>query len=189
MLQFNYQYNISYPIFLTFNKKKHIHNVYHSPEVKERYKKFYYFSKFETYTKEKYKLTVIYCMFKFNISSYTALLQKLNVIDFSEVYNFRDSLVNYRTYIKNDIDYLVSKYGKPSDVNVLSEYYAYKINFYTCWWYLKYSGTLEKNENSILYKPLLSQIQMLLYYVKFKESVLEEVKGIMLQSNLLEDIS
>ena len=81
--------------------------------------------------------------------------------------------------------HLITKYGKPTTQQVLQEYISKNIQFYTCWWYLKFTNELEKYQNSNIYKNILFKIQFLLLYIKFKESSLEKIKTILIQSDIL----
>ena len=187
MLDFTQQYNAAFSMYLTYSKKdtNKIKNVYHGHQSLQKYSEIWPISKYNGYTINKFNITVMYIIYKYNTNSIYDIISKLQDIEFNEVEVFYNNILNYSHNIQIDVNYLISKYGKPSGQQVLQEYISKNINFYTCWWYLKFSNELEKYQNSNIYKNILFKIQFLLLYIKFKESSLEKIKTILVQSDIL----
>lgn len=187
MLSFSEQYNISYGIFLAFknNSNKRQLSVGHSEVVRNKYK--YMFPKrFETYTKENFIFTCLYLAFTKSPSSFDSFVEKLKESNMeSTILAFKDSIVNYKGYLKEDVEHMRSSYGRATVANMFSEYLKNNIRFYTLWFYLRYLPIEEELSYTNIQQIHINKIKVLLLYVTFSEQSLTSIKSIFLESSLL----
>lgn len=154
--------------------KSRLLSVGHSQEVLDKNKKFFPYSKYESYTKENFVLCCLYIMFYKSPSSINSMFSFLKDIDKDEVQAFKNNLLNYKQIIINDVE-LISQNNSIDKVFEL--YQKNKIQFYSLWWYLKYNNIdIEKIEESRIRGRLLQKIKSLLLYVTFSEKSLEYIK-------------
>lgn len=186
MLSYNQQYNIINGVFLTFSKNANlpINSVNHSDTTRQKYINVLPHKKYSNYTKDKLVLVMVYIMFNKTPSSINVVYTELHNINFDDIKVFHNHLVNYKLFIDKDIELLKVQYGKPSSKQVIHEYINNNIKFYTVWWYLKYTNNLESSMRNPINKVLLQNIQQLLLYIKFSESVVSNI-SILLKDNLL----
>jgi hypothetical protein len=132
-------------------------------------------------------------MFKKSCSSVDDILKHLHDINFKkEVEPFKVKIMQYRALLIGHIEYLISNYGKASIKDVFDAYREKKIEFYTLWFYLYYSGydlytEIDKKVFSRVQVIELQKIKNLLLYVTFSESSMEHIKIILKQSDLIQD--
>jgi len=186
LLSFDEQYNISQGIFLSFknNSKKRQLSVNHSEKVRAKFK-YLIPSRFETYTKENFILTCLYISFTKSPSSYNSFLDILREIDFNkDITKFKDIIINYKFYLNKDINFIRESYGS-GNVNILfSEYSKNNIQFYTLWFYLKYSN-IDINNLSNIQTIYTNKIKVLLLYITFSEKSLINITNLFNESSLL----
>lgn len=170
-------YNIICTIHLSFKNLKKVSLVKHpeskiisiirdlSPELK-------------SLTKDTFSIWCLYTQFKFLPSSINSLAKKMGEVSKAEIYSFRDSITNYKSYLNQDIEYLKIKYITPNPSELISEFKAGKIRFYTLYFSLKKSNIdlSTSRINSILWESL----QGLMLFVIFKE---ESINNIMKNLN------
>lgn len=186
MLSFNEQYNISQGIFLAFknNAKKRQLSVNHSEHVREKYR-YMFPSRFETFTKENFIIMCLYVCFKKAPSSFEKFLDNIRDIDFvNDVLKFKDTLINYKLYLSRDIDYIKESFGEGNKDILFNEYSKNKINFYTLWFYLRYSNY--DGDYSNIQTIHINRIKVMLLYVTFSEQSLFHIKDLFNQSSLLQ---
>jgi hypothetical protein len=113
MLTFNQQYDIANGIFLTFDKNLPVRKMTsnHSQQVRDKARVSFPYTKFESWTKERFAISVIYIMYKKNPPSFKNLGQMLYELDEKEVKSFKSDIVNYNLYVAKDVDYLVQIYN------------------------------------------------------------------------------
>lgn len=186
MLSFNEQYNIGQGIFLAFknNAKKRQFSVNHSEHVREKYR-YMFPSRFETLTKENFIMMCLYVCFKKSPSSFEKFIDMLRDIDFvKDVLKFKDTLINYKLYLSRDIDHIRENFGSGSKDILFNEYTKNKINFYTLWFYIKYSGV--DYEYSNIQTIHINKIKVMLLYVTFSEQSLNHIKELFNESSLFQ---
>jgi hypothetical protein len=186
MLNYELQYNVSQGIFLCFknNLSTPLLHVNHSYEIKEKYSKILNYSKYLSYTQEEYILLCLYIMFTKNPSSINYFYEIINTIDTKENTAFKDVIMQYPKYIKQDIDYILETIGQPTSQQMYDLYVKNKIQFYTLWWFLVYKDDLKFLEQSKLREIHYRKIRSLLLYVKFDEKHLQYIKKILNASTL-----
>jgi hypothetical protein len=178
-------YNISQGIFLA-NKnqaKQRQLSVGHSEKVRERFR-YMFPSRYANYTKENFILTCLWINYAKSPSSFDRFLDILKDLEFNTtVLHFKDSIINYRFHLSNDIGLLKSTYGKPSIQQIFYEYDNKKIQFYTLWFYLKYMDNEFTPSN--IQQLQLNKIKILLLYLTFSEQSLEHIKSLFSESSIL----
>jgi hypothetical protein len=185
MLNFSVQYNIAQGIFLAFknNVKKKQLSVSHPEEVRNRYK-YSFPTKYQTYTKENFISLCLYICFKKSPSSFNRFLELINRVEFKDVLLFKNTIINYRHFLAEDTNFINSNYGSGSVITLFKEYNKGKIQWYTLWFYLKYSN-YDIVGLSHIQKVQINRIKTLLLYVTFSETSLSFVKTLFNESTLL----
>lgn len=186
MLSFDEQYNISQGIFLSFknNAKKRQLSVNHSEKVRAKFK-YLIPTRFETYTKENFILTCLYISFTKSPSSYNSFLDILREIDFNkDTTKFKDIIINYKFYLNKDINLIRENYGSGNISILFSEYSKNNIQFYTLFFYLKYTNT-DLDNLSTVQTIYINKIKVLLLYITFSEKSLINITKLFSESSLL----
>jgi len=178
MLSFNQQYNISNGIFICYNQQLdyRLFHSKHSLKVREKYKKFFPYKKFETYTKENFVLTCLYIIFFQTPSSYRDMIRKLSDINFNEIKKFKVQLQNYEINIQKDINYLRQYKDQLTPERILKEFYLKHIKFYTAWFYLKFNSTTF--EKSRIFKHIIRKLKFIMLYLSFNEKSVQKIKSL-----------
>lgn len=186
MLGYEKQYDILFSMYLTYNTKSltKLHSVFHGDDVRQEYLGYWPLEKYQSYTPNKFKITILYIIYNYTPSSVHDILNKLHTVEYKDVEVFYNNIVNYTISLKKDIEYLSQKFGSPTLHQVVQSYVGKNIEFYTFWWYLKYTDNLETIKKSNIYGGLIYKIQFLLLYIKFKESSLQNIKTVLLQSDI-----
>ena len=194
MLQFNEQYNVLHGIFITFDKNTNsrLLKSTHKQDVRERAKSMYSYKKYETWTKENLVVLGLYIMLRQKPSSFAGLLKELNNDDTKKwVSEFKDKIINYKSYIIQDINFILETIGEKPTINKIFDLYVDEsIQFYTLWWFLKFSGTdLDEIMKTRVKGSLLKRIRQINLFLTYKESNLEYIKRALVDKlNLSDDI-
>ena len=194
MLQFNEQYNVLHGIFITFDKNTNsrLLKSTHKQDVRERAKSMYSYKKYETWTKENLVVLGLYIMLRQKPSSFAGLLKELNNDDTKKwVSEFKDKIINYKSYIIQDINFILETIGEKPTINKIFDLYIDEsIQFYTLWWFLKFSGTdLDEIMKTRVKGSLLKRIRQINLFLTYKESNLEYIKRALVDKlNLSDDI-
>ena len=194
MLQFNEQYNVLHGIFITFDKntKSRLLKSTHKQDVRDRAKSMYSYKKYETWTKENLVVLGLYIMLRQKPSSFSGLLKELNNDDTKIwVSEFKDKIINYKSYIIQDINFILETTGEKPTTNKMFDLYADEsIQFYTLWWFLKFSGVdLDELMKTRVKGTLLKRIRQINLFLTYKESNLEYIKKALVDKlNLSVDI-
>jgi hypothetical protein len=181
-------YNISQGIFLV-NKnqsKQRQLSVGHSEKVRERFK--YAFPKrYTNFTKENFILTCLYINFSKSPSSFDRFLEILKELDFNtSVLPFKNSIVNYKHFIGEDVNYLKSTYGKPTIEQMFTEYSNHKIHFYTLWFYIRFQvENIDDYKYSNIQQIIINKVKIILLYITFSEESLAYIKSLFNESSIL----
>lgn len=195
MLGYYDQYQIVNGIFYAFSKnadKKSL-NVKHSQKKIDSMKSRFPYFKYEQFTKENFVVLNLYINFKLSPSSVEDVLRHLLDIDFnSDVLPFKNSIVSYRAFLSAHIKYLRETYGRPNINEIFEAYRKKKIEFYTLWFYLIYSGYNLYQEIDVKVfgranSRELQKIKNILLYITFSEKSLEYIKLLLSESDLLSD--
>lgn len=181
MLQFNEQYNVLHGIYITFtnNSNHRILVSKHKAGVREKVKSIYPYKRYETWTKENLILLGLSIMLEKKPSSFQSMLQELIDDENDEkVKRFKDIIMNYKSYITQDVNMIIETYGeKPSFDDMFKLYTDKKIKFYTLWWYLKFTDADIDSICSMRVKGnIIKRIKQMSLFLTFKESNLVKIK-------------
>jgi len=192
MLNYDVQYDIVFGTFLAYDKKLYTKKLHsnHSNEVKEKFRMFFPFSKFEQSTKQVLVGTCLYVILKKPPISFHDMMRKIKDVPFKEVKDFIYSIKSYHENITVDVNHLFRTYGV--DIGVSDVFYEYQkknIKFYTVWFYIETLGDtrdsiVEELEQSRIYKQLYRQIKTVMCYLEFKKESINSIE--MLYNNYLE---
>ena len=86
--------------------------------------------------------------------------------------------------MNSDINILREKYGNPTKEEVFQEYLRHNIQFYTLWFYLKYTNQHEDSFTHIQ-QININKIKTMLLYVTFSEKSLLHIQDIFNESSIL----
>lgn len=194
MLNYHEQYQIVNGIFYAFSKNstKRILNVNHTQKKIDSMKSRFPHYKFEQFTKENFIVLNLYINFKLSPSSVEDVLKHLLELEFNtDVLPFKNAIVRYREVLSAHIKYLRETYGKPSTEEIFEAYRKKKIEFYTLWFYLIYTGHNLYHEIDVKMfgranSRELQKIKNILLYVTFSEKSLEYIKLLLDESDLLD---
>ena len=184
------QYDIATGIFNTFNKglKRKTMKVNHGQKKRDSLKSIFPYKKYEKYTREVFILACLHISFNRMPSSVTEMYTELNNIEMSDIQTFRDSISQYRKYLKDDLETLITLYGTNVSLEqITSEYRNKSIKWYTWYFYLLVSNSEEEVMNSRVNGILYAKVKSLLLFVSFSEKSIQLTNRI-LSKNLSLDI-
>ena len=180
---YNSMYGIAAGIFTAFSSKgktKRTLSVNHSIEKKENMKILFSVNKYNLDTKENFIVYNLYINFKHSPSSLVGLLDKLRDLDVKEALKFKNEIINYNKFLKDDID-RINLEESSVDINyMLNEYRMKRIYWFTLYFYIETSNekgaSIEEISKSRINEKLIRNIERLLLYVSFSEKTKESVK-------------
>lgn len=192
MLNYGIQYDIANGVFLTFrnNLAKRTLKVSHGNIKRDKLKDLFPYSKYETFTRENFIGTCLYIMYKHYPSSIYKMLEYLVEVKQEDVIIFKNQIMQYKSYVNQDVIYLREKYGDPTLNSVVKELKKGNIKFYTAWFFLKRTNTnIEEyiNQNRIN-GAIVQKIKQLMLFITFSEKALEIIDLLFDESTLLQNI-
>lgn len=177
------QYDIAFGIFRMFesNSQKKIMGVRHSNKKRDEIKSMFPYKKYEHYQKSVFILACLYVNFTKMPSSAISSIEYLSSTTMSDIKLFKDSIVQYRAYLKDDLALLRSDLGENIKFVDITEYYRNKkIRWYTWYFYILVSGQdIKKIENSRINGLLYKRIKTMLLFVTFSQDSMMLVKDIL----------
>lgn len=188
MLNYSNQLSIARGIFYCFNNKtdKKLLTIKYSEKIFNQDQKLLSYKKYESFIKEDFVITCLYLMIKYKPSSINKLYSLLKDIDFhNDILPFKTKIINYKIFIKKDLDYITENYGNISLDNLLSLYKRNIIQFYTVWFIFKnrnisIENYIEKNRINGIH---LSYIKQIMLYITFSEKAYEYVNAMLNDSS------
>jgi hypothetical protein len=172
MLAYNDMYNISWGI-LTCSKitsNKRLLSINHSKLKRDKLEPLFPVSKYTEWTRENFIIAVLYLCFNKAPSSIHVLLAQLRELDSKEVFAFKNEIINYRTFLIQDIEKLKVDSEHISTEYMISLYRIGKIKWYTFYFYITLSGyDINKILESRVNGYLIKRIKFLLLYITFSE--------------------
>ena len=185
-MTYDEQYDIANGIFMMFDKssKKKILGVRHSRKKRDEMKGLFPWKKFENRTRDVFILACIYVNFTRMPSSVIQSFELLSEVESKDIQLFKDSLIQYRKYMRDDIEMLKNEYGTNIVFEEVTEKYRKsEIKWYTWYFYIVVSGydiaTLEKSRiNGLLYK----RIRTILLFVSFSQDSMLMVREILTEN-------
>jgi hypothetical protein len=181
MLGFNDQYNVLHGIYITFssNNKKRLLVSNHKADARNTAKLLYPYRRYESWTKENLVLLGLEIMLHKNPSSFHGMLQyMIDDENDKKVKYFKDIIINYKSYINEDVEKINVMFGEKPTFNQMFQLYSEKkIKFYTLWWFLKYSGEdIDSICKMRIKGSIIKRIKQMNLFLTFKESNLEVIK-------------
>jgi len=187
-ISFKDMYQMCAGIFTTFHNKesnKRSFAVKHSIKKMEQMSYIFPSAKFKLKTRENFILSNLYVNFKEGPSSLVGAIEKLTDLDDKKVIQFKNEIINYRKFLKEDIDRINSEESKVDLDYMVNEYRNNNIKWFTFYFYLEASSdpkaSLEELSKSRINKILIQKIEKLLLYVSFSEQSRELIKSLMLE--------
>lgn len=182
-MTYDEQYDIFGGIFNTFDKSsnKKMMSVRHGRKKRDEVKPMFPYRKYESYTKSVFILACLYVNFVKMPSSVMSAIEELQNVSMKDIQLFKDNIVQYRKYLKDDIHNLINEFGTNVSFEQITETYRNgHIQWYTWYFYLTVSGyDLEELEKSRINGILYKRIKTLLMFVSFSQD------SMMLTKNLL----
>jgi len=170
-------YQISHGMFLTFQNSldKRLLHTNHSKEKIEKFEKFFPVNKFKNKTKETFIVCCLYVLFVKSPSSFHKMIEELKNLDFSEVSDFKQKILNYEKYIKIDIKKIKEK-GFITKEEIINLYLKNEIKFYTLYFYLVFTNQFEDLKKSRVYKLIYKKLKFIMLFLTFKEESKQKIK-------------
>ena len=168
-------------VYFAFNSKaknkKRTLSVSHGKTKRDKMKAVFPYNRYEEWSKENFILCALYINFIKKPSSLISAFQELKVIDEKDVMTFKNEIIYYRKFLKEDIEKILMNEPNPSYEYMSKAYRKNEIRWYTYYFYIVVKNI---NEQDILKSRidgfLYKNIKSLLLYVTFSEKSMMEVK-------------
>ena len=185
-MTYDEQYDIANGIFMMFEKssQKKILGVRHNRKKRDEMKCMFPHKKYENRNRDVMILACLYVNFTKMPSSAIQSFEYLNELDMMDLQLFKDSLIQYRKYLKDDMEMLKNEYGTNVSFNEVTEKYRRnEIKWYTWYFYLVVSNyDLEKLEKSRINGILYKKIRTMLVFVSFSQDSMLLVREILTEN-------
>jgi len=183
-LFYSEQYSIASGIHTAFKAKgnKRILTINHGSEKREKMKSQFPYKKFESFTRENFIITVLYIQFSKSPSSFGKLYKELKTVEKKDVQEFKNKIIYYKKYMKDDIDIIQLEKGNNVDLDyIVGLYREKKIEWFTFYFFILFfsADSLEKVKKSRIDGSLIKSIEKLLLYVTFSEKGMSYIKTLM----------
>lgn len=132
-------------------------------------------SEYNVFNRDTFSIAVLLCQFKKDSSSIGGLAKKLSEISKEDIFKFRDSITNYKVYLKNDIEYLKIKYITPSIDELFKEFINDNIKFYTLYFSILKLEKSDELQTSRIYSIIWKKILGLMVFIRFKEESINNI--------------
>jgi len=178
-LGYSEMYNISGGVYFTFNNKKankRMLSVKHNKEKRDKLSSIFPTSKYQNWTRENFIIACLYINFKLSPSSFISSIEMLKDIEQKEIFNFKNEILQYNLFLKQDLEYLVNV-GNLNLNSVIKEYKLNNIKWYTLYFYILAEGKmLDILEKTRVSSYLARKIKKLLLYVTFSDKSITKVR-------------
>jgi Fe2+ or Zn2+ uptake regulation protein len=178
-------YNAAAGIYMTFSNtsknKKRLLTVKHTENKRQKMKSVFPVNKYKLWTKENFIIACLYVNFKKSPSSLYKAIEFLDEIEDSEVHKFKNEILYYKKYVKEDMDHVLITEGTGVSTDfMIKEYRNNNIQWYTLHFFL-----LAKNESlddylsSRVNAKLIRSIKNLLLYITFSDKSVQNMKSLL----------
>jgi len=186
-ISYNEQYNLCAGIYFAFSNKnanKRILSVSHGKAKRDKIKLMFPYNHYETYTKENFIISCLYIMFIKKPSSLIASVQELKDLDEKKAMAFKNEIIHYRKFLKEDIERLKIEEGNNIPFSIIKDKYRKnEIKWFTFYFYIIVKNVnIDNLESSRIDGFLYRNIKKLLLYVTFSEKSIMEVKQLMVDT-------
>lgn len=182
-MTYDEQYDIYHGIFMTFDKnsKKKTMAVRHGQKKRDEVKAMFPWRQYEHYTKSVFILACLYVNFVKMPSSAISGIQDLANTSMHDIQLFKDSIIQYKKYLKDDLNKLSQQFGTNVKFDDITNAYRQgEVKWYTWYFYLSVSGQdVNKLERSRINGLLYKKIKSLLLFVSFSQESMLLTKKIM----------
>lgn len=183
---YDHLYNITAGIHSAFASKKigkRVLSVNHPRKKRDSIEKIFPTNKYNNTTKENFVLYNLYINFKEGPSSLIGAVDKLRDLEISKAIKFKNEIINYRKFLKEDIDRINIEESTVNLNYMINEYRQNRIKWFTFYFYLEISNepgaSLEELNKSRINSHLIHKIEKLLLYVSFSDKSKNKVKELM----------
>ena len=183
---FNEMYNVTAGIFSVFSAKepkKRVLSVNHSIEKRDKMSLIFPSNKYSVATKENFVLYILYINFKESPSSLMGSIDNLRDLDIKKALKFKNEIINYKKFLKEDIDKILIEEDNICLSYMINEYKKNKIHWFTLYFYIEASdeegSSFKEISKSRINKKLVANIEKLLLYVSFSENSKKMIQEIM----------
>lgn len=182
-MTYDEMYDVFCGIYNTFDKSspKKLLSVNHGRKKRDDMKPMFPYRHYESYSKSVFILASLYVNFKKMPSSLSSAVEELQNVTMLDIQLFKDNIVQYRKYLQDDIQNLITEFGTNISFEQITETYRNgNIQWYTWYFYLTVSGyDLEKLEKSRINGILYKRIKTLLMFVSFSQDSMLLTKKLM----------
>lgn len=182
-MRYDEQYDIFHGIFMTFDKNatKKSMSVRHGQKKRDEVKAMFPWRQYENYSKSVFILACLYVNFVKMPSSAMAGIEELANVTMKDIQLFKDSIIQYKKYLKDDLHTLIERFGTNVKFDDITNAYRNgDIKWYTWYFYLTVSGyDINKLERSRINGILYKKIRTLLMFVSFSQDSMLLTRKIM----------
>jgi len=179
-ISFNDMYNITAGMntaFTTPKIKRRTLTINHNQKKRDKMKFSFPVSKYEEWTRENFIIANLYVNFNRSSSSISSAMSELSAIDKEQVMGFKNEIIYYRKFLKEDLERIFSEEGNIDLEYMIEEYRTHKIKWFTFYFYLIGTGQdIEKISRSRINGILIKKIEKMLLYVTFSEKSIIEMR-------------
>jgi len=163
-------YKIGQTLIQSFNSEKKLKGI---KGISEKYRNITPVYKYEEWSIKYFTMYSLYLIQKYAITSFSSFVKYLKNDETKEFQYWKSEIVNYKDYMKKDIEYLKQKYGK-LDERALQDFIEGKIKFYTLYFILYYRNKLEELSKSRVYGLVIKKLKFLMNFLKLDGSLVKE---------------
>jgi hypothetical protein len=187
MLGYQDQYSIVAGIYFAFNSKsknkKRTLSVTHGKTKRDKMKSVFPYNLYEEWTRENFIIASLYIMFVNKPSSLISAFGCLKDLDEKSVMVFKNEIIYYRKFLKEDIEKIKMMEPNPSYKFMANLYRKNEIRWFTFYFFIVVKNVdIDKILKSRIDGFLYNNIKSLLLYVTFSQKSMMEVKELMLDT-------
>jgi len=184
MLSYNEQYNIMGGVYFAFNSKstkaKRTLSVSHGKQKRDKMKAVFPYKQYEEWTKENFVIASLYINFVKKPSSLISAFSELKDLDEKEVMTFKNEIIHYRKFLKEDIEKIKMMEPSPSYEFMADLYRKNEVKWYTFYFFVIVKNiNIDKIMKSRIDGFLFKSIKSLLLYVTFSQKSMMEIQELM----------
>jgi len=120
--------------------------------------------RYEEWSNKYFTLYSIYLIYKYSITNFGSYIERLKSDETKEFLKWKNDILIYKDYIKNDLSFLKNKYGL-LDERCINDYIEGKIKFYTLYCILRQKDKLEDLKQSRVYGQVIKKIEFVMLFL------------------------
>lgn len=161
-MNYKEMYKIGQSLIQSFLNGKKIKNV---KGVSSKFEKVVPVYRYEDFSVKYFTLYSIFLIQKYAITTFSEFAKRLREPEINEFKKWKNDIIMYKDYMKQDLGYLTKKYGI-LDERTISDYLEGKIKIFTLACILKNTGRIEKLKEKRAYNLLLKKIIFFNLFIK-----------------------